>query len=462
MRQKSVCGPDQATGNPASDINKKWQVGTLHYTPVTLIVMFGFLLLGGFSISFLSVVISQGLFTLSLSQFDPDAAMTISLLVGTIPAILNAVVCPIVSFKSDRTRSRWGRRIPYVLVSVPFLSLMLLAIGWAPVWVPDIAALMGWSLAFTGMLLVGISITIFMFFMNFTGSVFYYLFADVVPEMRLGLFNSLFSLVGGATAAFFAKFILRYADGGLPWIYTGIGIFVFIGFMLMCLTVREGEYPPLPEDQKHLTPLKGIWIFCRECFGADSLYWWIFICVAMNNVSMLCRSIYNILFATETLGLSVAEYGKYIGDGAIVGMIITIPLGILVDKFHPVRVYMVGMLLVIVTNFYGFYWVGAPVSFQIVTVLLAIVYAVQWVSNLPLLIALFPRERYGQFCSALSIFNSLVMIAAPLGAGWLIKVLGYRYIFMWDLVFTAVAMIFMILMYRGWKLNGGIRGYRAP
>ena len=152
----------------------------------------------------------------------------------------------------------------------------------------------------------------------------------------------------------------------------------------------------------------------------------------------------------------------FIGNGALVGLVITLPWGLLVDKFHPIRVYVIGMLLVMASSIYGFYFVKDAASFHIVTVMLAIVYAVQWVSNLPLLIALLPKDRYGQFCSALSIFSSLVMIVAPLAAGWVIKIFGYRFIFMWDLVFTSIAMIFMVLMYRGWKKNGGMPDYMAP
>jgi hypothetical protein len=40
------------------------------------------------------------------------------------------LLAPIVSFRSDRTRTCWGRRIPYLLWSTPFVGLFLVLIGY--------------------------------------------------------------------------------------------------------------------------------------------------------------------------------------------------------------------------------------------------------------------------------------------------------------------------------------------
>jgi len=38
----------------------------------------------------------------------------LGLILSTIPGILNMTVCPASSFYSDRFRSRWGRRTPFL------------------------------------------------------------------------------------------------------------------------------------------------------------------------------------------------------------------------------------------------------------------------------------------------------------------------------------------------------------
>jgi len=47
------------------------------------------------------------------------------------PGILNMTICPWVSFKSDRFRSRWGRRIPFIILTMPFLCFFLGMLGWS-------------------------------------------------------------------------------------------------------------------------------------------------------------------------------------------------------------------------------------------------------------------------------------------------------------------------------------------
>jgi Na+/melibiose symporter-like transporter len=41
------------------------------------------------------------------------------------------ILNPIISFKSDRLRSSWGRRIPFILFSAPPLVLSLIGLAFA-------------------------------------------------------------------------------------------------------------------------------------------------------------------------------------------------------------------------------------------------------------------------------------------------------------------------------------------
>ena len=49
------------------------------------------------------------------------------------------------------------------------------------------------------------------------------------------------------------------------------------------------------------------------------------------------------------------------------------------------------------------------------------------------------------------------------GGGAFIDMMGdYRYLYLWDAVFTAVSLVFMLLVYRAWKRLGGAAAYVAP
>ena len=63
-----------------------------------------------------------------LTQYIPLAAIGIVLAGGR---LLDAATDPLVGYWSDRTRSRWGRRKPYIFVSNPILFLAFI-IAWRP------------------------------------------------------------------------------------------------------------------------------------------------------------------------------------------------------------------------------------------------------------------------------------------------------------------------------------------
>jgi Na+/melibiose symporter-like transporter len=62
------------------------------------------------------------------TQFIPLAALGIILAGGR---ILDALNDPLVGYWSDHTKSRWGRRKPYIFISNPFLFLSFILV-WAP------------------------------------------------------------------------------------------------------------------------------------------------------------------------------------------------------------------------------------------------------------------------------------------------------------------------------------------
>ncbi len=441
----------------ATDGPRVFRVGSLVYHRSRLIAVFFYLLLGGFSLSFFGQLQYQGLFTKSLTLAGvPDA--WISILLGTIPAILNMTVAPVVSFKSDRLRSRFGRRIPYIMISIPFIALFLCLLGWAP----ELGRQLSERSPLPALLFSAAGIIGFSFFYMFVGSVFYYLYADVVPGTLIGTFNAAFNLVGTAAGIGFAHYVMPFAEGNLRWIYTGISLFAVFAFGVMVWNVREGEYPPPDPAERNLNPLRGSLLYFRQCFASSRFYWWFFLATALNDVSLICRSIYNIKFAQGELGLSIAEFASAMKIGMIVGFVLTMPLGYLVDRFNPLRVYAAGMILVIACNCCGFIFVDDFGSFRWLTCGLTVAYTIQNCSTLPLFIALLPKDRYGQFCSAQAMFKSLVMIGATMLAGVVVTMLGYRILFLWDAFFTLAALLCFGVLYRKWQLAGGRHGYQAP
>jgi maltose/moltooligosaccharide transporter len=57
---------------------------------------------------------------------------TIACVTVTFPQALSLALNPVVAHYSDRCRSRWGRRLPFILLTVPVLTLAMAAMGFTP------------------------------------------------------------------------------------------------------------------------------------------------------------------------------------------------------------------------------------------------------------------------------------------------------------------------------------------
>ena len=76
-------------------------------------------------------------------------AFSLAALVRTIYAIWDAVNDPLFGYLSDNTRTRWGRRRPWLLVSVPLFSVCFILIFNVPVSGGGQSSLFGYLLAIT-------------------------------------------------------------------------------------------------------------------------------------------------------------------------------------------------------------------------------------------------------------------------------------------------------------------------
>ena len=56
-------------------------------------------------------------------------AKQISLILATLPQAIGFFLCPLISTISDKTRTRIGRRMPYLIYSAPILAVLLVLIA---------------------------------------------------------------------------------------------------------------------------------------------------------------------------------------------------------------------------------------------------------------------------------------------------------------------------------------------
>jgi len=472
--------PQKATAaeKASSVAGNLYHCGTLKYTKVSLVMLFGWLLWGDFCFTFMESVVPS-ILPLKLKALGaPNWLMGVIL--TTFPGILNMTICPWVSFKSDRYRSRWGRRIPFIFLTMPFLCMFLALIGWSDEicilvrnWSPT---LQEYAPATITIILISIFLIAFKFFDMFINSVFWYLFNDVVPAQFLGRFMGAFRFVGIGAGAIYNWFVFKYADTHMREIFTGSALLYLFGFGMVCLFVKEGEYPPVEgEADRDNKGWGGFRTFFKESF-AHRFYWFKFLSTAFGAAGTSI-AVFMIFFNRE-MGLSLDQIGKMTAISSIVTMAAIILMATFVDRWHPLRLitysavfgvigYIVNGVWLFVTlpgNYY--FWIG--LGGNLAGALLA---ALVGTAVLPCEMRIFPQSRFGQFCSAQSMLRATCTAVAGVLAGLFIDLMkhfctdpdfAYRYMFIWSSIFSAISALFIILVYLEWHRMGGDRHFHPP
>lgn len=267
----SSATPDLNGQNPsAPQIDERYRVGTLVYTKASLVMLFGWMIWGNICFNLFESMGGPSILGLYLQDNFHVSNLTVNILFNVIPMALGTVMTPIISFKSDRTRSKLGRRIPYILYTTPFLVIFAAAIGfsddiirYAKTAVPETWAI---SPLMVGILVIGVLTVGFSFFNEFVGTVYYYLLPDVMPRHFIGRFQGISHMAGTGSTILINMYLVPYQLTHMKAIHVGIAILYFVGFGLVCWRVKEGQYPPVTDVTEKTKVSNQVRLYFRECF----------------------------------------------------------------------------------------------------------------------------------------------------------------------------------------------------
>jgi len=454
---------------------KVFRVGTLSYTMAGLCILAFWLLWGNFCIILMEEV-WHSIVPLKLKELAaPNWA--IGFIMVSIPQLLNTVLNPVISTASDRFRSPFGRRRPFMLIATPFIAFLLCIVGFSPdigqwLYGAGLGRATGWSLGAITVVVIGVTIFLFRIAELFINVLFYYFINDVVPQKVMARFLAFLRIVGMGGGAFYNYFVYQHALTHMRVIFIAAGALYFVGFALMCLRVKEGEYPPpTPRQDKDKGLLALARLYARECLH-QRLHILLYLHVMVWTMAT-ALGVFQV-FLCLALGMTLHQLGTIAAAVGVASAVLTYPAGILADRFHPMRLMIwikFGMVLLLPLNFVWLFTAYAPsVNFWILVILsvlnlpLNLIYAA---TLMPLYMRLYPREQFGQFCSFMAICTASVAVAGGLVGGlyidwmrraWPDAIYGkdycYRLMPPWTLFFTGISLLLLALLYKEWRRLG--------
>jgi maltose/moltooligosaccharide transporter len=362
-----------------------------------------------------------------------------------------------------------GARIPFMLYTTAPLAICLTLMGVSPgiaTWMRSISPHLFGTISAASLTIALISFFLvgYKFFDTFPQSVYYYLYTDVIPPQLMGTFVCLFRMCSTLGVFVFNKFFLRYCDDYPGVICAGAGALYFASFMMLCFQVKEGQYPapePTPSGSLGRRTLRSVSRFFRECYTIP-FYWKYYLFTLCFMIGFVPFRKFMIFYGQKDMHMSLASYGNMTAVRDIVQVGVFLMLGPLVDRVHPLRAGLAGLVLVFVSALLSFLFIGSAASFGVWTVILFSAVAVYQGATGALGPRILPRSHYGQFCAASAlVFHFGQMLLAPV-LGRLTDVYGNVAIYPWFFGFAGAGILLLSMVYRDWKKLGGDAHYIPP
>ena len=314
--------------------------------------LFFFLLVGDLGWSLKERALPD-LFKFHLREFSQDTVL-LNVLFGALPSSIAMFIGPVVGAWSDRTRTRVGRRIPFLLVCAPIVSASMVGLAFS---VPLGEALWQWAGAAAGLRERYIVACLCFFwtlceiFTVLANALFVALINDTVPKQILGRFFGMFRIISlGVGVAFFYFVFGNELPSVARVVMLAITAAYLAGFLAMCKGVKESPYPlPTPAQKASLQVLRG------DDGTSPWFYVLLFVTLAVATICVLPVNI-NSYNAISQFGVDRSDYGRAVAAAYCISIVLAMPVGWLADRFHPLRVGFVTLGL------YALSMLGAPQS----------------------------------------------------------------------------------------------------
>jgi Na+/melibiose symporter-like transporter len=408
---------------------REYDVGTLRYTAAGLAIVLFWLLFGEFAIGLRDRAAVPSVLELLRRHHASDTMVAI--LVSALPSVLGCVLVPILGYRSDRFRSRWGRRLPFLILTTPLAAVSMAALGYCS----DLGRFTDGFLGASSPGVDACTLTWFCIFWTafeaivlITLALYTGLVNDIVPRAILGRFYAGFRIVSLAAGILFNLWIFHLTDTHLRAVFVGVGAFFGVACMLMCLQLKEGEYEPVEAGTGSgalpalRTMVRAYW---QECLS-DHYYMLIFFALMAAELTFVPFNTFYQFYA-ESLGMSKAMLGQLLATSYAVSIALSFLLGWLVDRHGAATMSLLTMVLYLFVSCAGFAAVRDLDSFALVYIAHVVVSGAYFTAAASLPMVLFPRARFLQFESAKRFFISLATVVLSFLLGPMLDWSGHRY-----------------------------------
>ncbi|MBY8986988.1 MAG: MFS transporter [Candidatus Lokiarchaeota archaeon] len=376
------------------------------------------------------------------------AGLVVGLLM-TLDNFLGVIIQPIMGSISDNTRSKYGRRMPYIIIGV-------------------IASAVFFAFIPTGFGASLVILLIWMFFfslsMGFYRSQSVALMPDFVRPVHRSKANAIINIMGGlgTVAAFTMSLLSDYI--GLQFTFIIASIIMILALVVLFFKVDENdsfsykllleaetvEGERIKENKEKLKLMESIKsIFKEEDKSTLFMLLTIFFLFLTHNGIEGLFSIYAGSGPNGVLGLSTGLSGFIFNAVAIPFILAAFPLSLLASKIGRRLCVKIGLVIMFLALLIGFFVPSLTVTI-IILIFYGIGYALVNVNTIVIVWELAPSaKKIGTYTGLYYFFSVFAQILGPISVGGLRDLFGKTSLLLDGAIFLVLALVCIFLVKRG-------------
>ncbi len=363
-------------------------------------------------------------------------------IVMTFDNIAALFIQPWIGALSDRTRTRIGRRMPYIVIGAPIAAMAFAVIPFATVLPLFMLAIIVMLLAMAAFRTPVIA-----------------LMPDIIPSPLRSKANGVINLMGGVGAilAFFLG--ARLYDMGRAVPFVAFAVVLILAVAIVFWKIKEPREAPAPPSQEAgvLTNLRLI------LADRDRSAILILLAIFSWFVGFNVIETFFTLYGVNVLHIKESAASLILGFLSVTFVLFAVPSGFIATRFGRRVTILAGLALLVVllaliralppaTLMLG---LGAGISLLHVIMMIAgIGWALININSLPMVVDIAPQDRLGTYTGLYYFFSTLAAILGPWLGGALTDAMGHDYTMIFTVAPMGMAVAFLCML-------GVKRGERA-
>ena len=355
------------------------------------------------------------------------ASTTIIGFIMTIDNIFGVIFQPLFGRLSDKTRTRFGRRMPYIFVGIPVCAVAFTLI---PLASGNIFSLMAVLIIFT-------------FVMSIWRSPVVALMPDLIPGPKRSQANGIVNLLGGlgSLIAFLVGGIL-FDIGGFSLPFLMSAIVMLMALLVLVFFVREPKeaYEPEAESKDAKVKLEKDELKSLLLILFGVFFWF----TGYNAVETFFT-----LYATNTLGMTPGGATMTLSFFSLTFLSFAVPAGFIGARIGRRRAILIGLsglvVLFLPMVFIANIWITRACLF-----LGGFCWAMVNINSLPMVVKISGASKIGTYIGYYYFFSFSSQIVSPILFGFIRDVVGhYKVLFLYSCIAFALAIVVLFFVKHG-------------